>query len=557
MIPEGANLLGIVDECSQLKGHFDKDQAKVREEHDIESLPEIFVQISNIDGFKGENNPKIIEGVVLLARNPSLHPGDIRVVRAVDKPALRHLRDVVVLPQTGDRDIASMCSGGDLDGDDYLVIWDKSLLPLEWNHEPMDFTPPPPLEVDHPVTVDDITSFFVQYVKNDTLPSIALAHLGWADQSANGAKNVKCLELAELHSIAVDYPKSGHPAVMAAHLKPKAWPHFMEKPGRSYHSETALGKLYDRVQLVEFMPDYEKPFDSRILNAYDTDEGTLLKAAVIKDDYDEGIRRIMAQHGIQWELEVWSTFVLNHDRVANNYKFHEEIGRLSSSLKDIIRKKCYEQVGGREYEKIAPFVAAMYKVTNLQVQNALEKIKERPIPYTATLPYISFPWIFSAILGDIAIGRHSANIAEIVQAIVDKKEEPKSETAAKPDTKPVKKVTNVVEIDDYVKTGTETTHRGELLSLFDHTGEEKEKLDKIEDVLNFDDAETIKNSEPDLSQSDTKAEETSTTTEFQVEEASHTIDRSESDGGTSTPGEERTIEVTMSLLERLAQMHST
>jgi RNA-dependent RNA polymerase len=29
----------------------------------------------------------------------------------------------VVLPANGDRDLASQCSGGDLDGDDYTVIW--------------------------------------------------------------------------------------------------------------------------------------------------------------------------------------------------------------------------------------------------------------------------------------------------------------------------------------------------------------------------------------------------------------------------------------------------
>ena len=37
----------------------------------------------------------------------------------------------MVLPQTGDRDVASMCSEGDLDGDDILVIWYYDLLPSD------------------------------------------------------------------------------------------------------------------------------------------------------------------------------------------------------------------------------------------------------------------------------------------------------------------------------------------------------------------------------------------------------------------------------------------
>ena len=159
-----------------------------REER-INLLPEIFVQLS-----KGKDDkPEVIVGPMLLARNPSLHPGDIRVVRGVDVLALRHLKDVVVLPQTGDRDLSGMCSGGDLDGDDYLVMWDQDILPPEdqWNHEPMDYTAPVPIEVPE-VTTNDITSFFVTYIKNDSLPQIAHAHLATADFMDDGVMNEKC-----------------------------------------------------------------------------------------------------------------------------------------------------------------------------------------------------------------------------------------------------------------------------------------------------------------------------------------------------------------------------
>ena len=129
---------------------------------------------------------------MLLARNPSLHPGDIRIVYGVDVPGLRHLKECVVLPQTGDRDISSMCSGGDLDGDDYIIMWDKDLLPLEWNHPPMDYEAPKAVEAIADVTTNDLTSFFVTYMKNDNLPSIAHAHLATADYMDGGVKNEKC-----------------------------------------------------------------------------------------------------------------------------------------------------------------------------------------------------------------------------------------------------------------------------------------------------------------------------------------------------------------------------
>ena len=109
----------------------------------------------------------------MLTRNPALHPGDARAVLAIDVPELRHLTNCVVFPQTGDRDLASMCSGGDLDGDDYLVIWDQDLIPQELSPTPMNYTAPEPQRsLSGKVTVDDVTSFFVQHIKLTDLISL-------------------------------------------------------------------------------------------------------------------------------------------------------------------------------------------------------------------------------------------------------------------------------------------------------------------------------------------------------------------------------------------------
>lgn len=194
IIDQGAFLFGCTDETKTLKGHFFKANSGSGSPADrrMTSLPEIFVQIPDQ---QSPGKYRVVEGPCLLARNPSLHPGDIRVVRAVDNKGLRHIRDAVVLPQTGDRDVASMCSGGDLDGDDYLVIWDQDLIPKEWDHPPMDYSPPKPAKLDRQVSRQDITDFFVQYMKNDQLPTIAYAHLAQADQADWGVKDEKCMML--------------------------------------------------------------------------------------------------------------------------------------------------------------------------------------------------------------------------------------------------------------------------------------------------------------------------------------------------------------------------
>ena len=44
---------------------------------------------------------------------------------AVDRPQLAFLMNVVVLPVAeGGRSLAAACSGGDLDGDMFSLIWD-------------------------------------------------------------------------------------------------------------------------------------------------------------------------------------------------------------------------------------------------------------------------------------------------------------------------------------------------------------------------------------------------------------------------------------------------
>jgi RNA-dependent RNA polymerase len=51
----------------------------------------------------GSNKPFVVEEKVVVAKNPCLHPGDVRVLRAVDVKALHHLVDCVVFPQRGSR----------------------------------------------------------------------------------------------------------------------------------------------------------------------------------------------------------------------------------------------------------------------------------------------------------------------------------------------------------------------------------------------------------------------------------------------------------------------
>jgi RNA-dependent RNA polymerase len=421
-IGKGAFVLGCVDETASLRGYTHKamhDGLKTREQKTT-ALPQIFIQVDPLR----TGAYKVIKGICLVARNPSLHPGDIRVVEAIDVPALHHLRDVVVFSQLGERDVPSMCSGGDLDGDDFVVIWDEALIPPEtnWDVPAMDFTGPSPLKVNRQVEITDVIPFFVQYMKTDKLRSIAISHIANADFLVGGIRHPRCLELAELHSIAVDYPKSGVPALMKQDLRPFKYPHFMPSKFRAadrlYRSDSVLGKLYDMVDTLDFEPVHDKPFDERILNAYtDIDEEVFAKAREIKEEYDAGVRRVMAQQEIATEFEVWTTFVLDHARIISDYKFHEEIGALASMLRERFQETVLESItellkkAGKDTDiskdgpEVLKFVVAMYKITaeevkKWQVQKAqIQDIKERA---SLVPPLISYPWLFQRELCKIA-----------------------------------------------------------------------------------------------------------------------------------------------------------
>ncbi|PGH12159.1 hypothetical protein AJ79_04453 [Helicocarpus griseus UAMH5409] len=482
-VDKGACLFGCIDETKSLKGYFRKSRPgkDATYEQKVACLPEIFVQVSR----HGKGEYEIIKGLCILARNPSLHPGDIRVVNAVDVKELHHLKDVVVLPQTGDRDVSSMCSGGDLDGDDYVVIWDQDMLPKDWFREPMDYSAPAPKVLDRDVTVDDITKFYVNYMQNDRLPQIAHAHLAFADYLENGVNEEKCIRLAALHSAAVDYNKTGIPVRMTRDLKPKKWPHFMEKKCKKsseYISRKILGQLYDIASSIDtHLRTEERPqFDERILNSnIEVDERLLGIATDLKEQYDADMRRIMAQHEIKTEFEVWSTFVLSHANMSKDYTFHEDLGRISSSLREKFRMLCYEKGGGKDFESLAPLAIAMYRVTSEQVDAAIavrsdafgDDIQARE----KNMPLISFPWVLQPILGMIANQRFDSTGHIRIEI-------PRG-------PKPMKKADDVPSPD--VETAGEVKHAGNILQLFENS--KSDPYGSISDVFDTPQALAFRN----------------------------------------------------------------
>ena len=152
-----------------------------------------------------------LTGSVMVSRCPALHPGDVQPAVAVDVPEghpLKTLHNVVVFSSQGPRDMPSMLSGGDLDGDLYQVFFDPTLRPPKFT-DPADYDTVKPIDIGRDVERQDITDFFVTFMQNENLGLIATLHQILADQSKDGIFDPTCIQLAHQHSTAVDYSKTG------------------------------------------------------------------------------------------------------------------------------------------------------------------------------------------------------------------------------------------------------------------------------------------------------------------------------------------------------------
>ena len=290
--------------------------------------------------------------------------------------------------------------------------------------------------------------------------------------------------------MAVDYVKTGQPARMTRDLQPPKWPHFMEKVGKKQHqvyrSKKVLGQLYDQVERIDFVPAFTAPFDTRILNAYMLDESILRSAREIKKEYDAHMRRIMAQQEIKTEFEVWSTFVLQHSSTSNAFKYHEQIGEISLALKDQFRLICHERAGGKDFEHIGPFAAAMYEVTAREMDAAVEECHHFQIvggqPRSlremtpSTMPLMSFPWLFQNVLGKIAKSNTPKALSAIyTQGVIGSEAAGLLGQMNAPQAKRGRVGPRNLDSEDYLVTSKGTTHPGQMLELFGRSGESSER----------------------------------------------------------------------------------
>ncbi|TFY68358.1 hypothetical protein EVJ58_g1048 [Rhodofomes roseus] len=203
-----------------------------------------------------------LEGPILISRSPTIHPGDVQMVHAIGRPPAgspfekESLRNGVIFSIHGHRPLPSYLGGGDLDGDVYNVTPMRELHPSR-AYEPASYEPAKRKLVDHESTMEDVADFVAEYISSDTLGIIAINWLIIADQNPQGILHQDCLTLAQLHSDAVDYPKSGNPVPIEKipRLYSRAKPDWnapethIRESAEYYESERAIGRLFRSIEL--------------------------------------------------------------------------------------------------------------------------------------------------------------------------------------------------------------------------------------------------------------------------------------------------------------------
>lgn len=195
-VPKGATLFGVMDETGFLGEN------------------EVYITYDRMyQGVRGLMDTSLQDGPVLVTRSPALHPGDIQIRNQRTPPArhtLHALNNCIVFSKRGARDLPSMLSGGDLDGDIYNVIWDPDAMPQRV-YGAADYPRTKAQPLGREVKKADMAKFFVDFMRTDQLGIIASRHLILADKRAEGTADPECLRLAEMHSQAVDFSKTGIP----------------------------------------------------------------------------------------------------------------------------------------------------------------------------------------------------------------------------------------------------------------------------------------------------------------------------------------------------------
>jgi len=211
------------------------------------------------------------------------------------------------LVQQGPRPHPNEMSGSDLDGDLYFVTWREDFIRIKDNYPAMHFPPAEKYEKDGPIGEDDLIQHVKDYIKTDKKGIIARQHLINADFRADGIESEECLELAKIHSLAVDAVKTDHIPQLNSQLKLKQAPDFLGKSDHklSYPSKRVMGTLFRRIKGISDQLEALEYASQHTVQTLQSEQNVCQIIEDLHSCYCRSLTKLKNQYGIQNECKLW------------------------------------------------------------------------------------------------------------------------------------------------------------------------------------------------------------------------------------------------------------
>ena len=339
-------LMGVIDETNTLE----EDQ----------------VYIHLIYSTENSKINKILNQKVVIYRSPSLYPGDIKILNAVNNSFLDYMINVVVFSKKGKRPTFNQLSGGDLDGDRYFILYNDYIIKhiKDTNCEPLEDPKYSNSEKNNnnikteKITIEDSINCMIKSTSNNLIGQICDNHLSFADESKLKAKDPKCIKLCKLFNQEIDASKTGNfinPSILKREqLIKKKRPDFLSNgianKKRIYQSPGILGKLYRKIDKKKLYDNFRNNFfEKAIRRNYIIDNDFITKncfqylanAYLVYQDYKINLCNLMKKYNFYTESELFlSLRVFKNNRgyrgKANSYilELNNLIDYIGNEIKD-------------------------------------------------------------------------------------------------------------------------------------------------------------------------------------------------------------------------------
>jgi len=336
-------LMGVIDETNTLE----EDQ----------------VYIHLIYSTENSKINKILNRKVIIYRSPSLYPGDIKLLNAVNNPSLSHMVNVVVFSKKGNRPIFNQLSGGDLDGDRYFISYNDDITNnvKDTNCKPLEDLKYSDSEKNNnnikneKITIEDSINCMIKATSNNLIGQICDTHLSFADESLFKAKDTKCIKLCKLFNQEIDASKTGNfidsSILKKEKLIKKKRPDFLSNgitnKNRIYQSPGILGKLYRKIDKKKLYDNFRNNFfEKAIRRNYIIDNDLITKncfqylanAYFIYHDYKINLCNLMKKYNFCTESELFLSLRVFKNNRGYRGKANSYILELNDLIVDIRNK---------------------------------------------------------------------------------------------------------------------------------------------------------------------------------------------------------------------------